>query len=152
MTTKSDADIALDFLHLIPSGRWTNYGEIAECVMAVTPERKRKLTGFIVAHQLLHGGPDQPWHRLRNAKGLFVVPGTERRNHAEVQRELDQKLRDEGCTVSGGHAHTSGHITASQLLRIADVKVERVPNVLSVEAQRRVDERVAERVARLNRG
>ena len=50
---RSDADPAHEFACRIPSGRWTNYGEIAECVIAVTPEHRRTLSGFTVANLLL---------------------------------------------------------------------------------------------------
>ena len=148
--TKSDAELALDFLRLIPSGRWTNYGEIAECVNSVTPDRPRPITGYGVALRLMpYEG--EAWHRLRNAEGVFNVAAKTPGNHADVQNRCDQRLRDEGCPVSAHHAATANHVSASQLLRLGNVRTAHVPNVLSAEAQRRVDERVAERVARLNR-
>ena len=147
--TRSDTDIALDFTRAIPSGRWTNYGEIAECVMAVTPGRTRTISGYSIALKLMHTGL-APWHGLRNTDGLFNVAHIEKRDHAAVQEECDQMLRDEGCSVSGHHANPANHVTANQLLALSGERPKYVPNMLSTEAQRQVAERVAERIARLN--
>ena len=75
MNNRSDLDVALDFLRRIPEGRWTNYGEIAECVNTI---QGTDHSGYRVAMLMLHCDASEPWHRLRNAEGVFNVPAQSR--------------------------------------------------------------------------
>ena len=153
-TNMSDGDIGVHFVELTPPGRWSDYTEYAACVTAVTPGRQRNspLNGWRMATLMLRlGSTHTPWHRCRNQEGVINPPNGHRDPEGE-RRRYAERLRAEGCPVTGGVAAGSQHITARELLALDGLDPGPAPReVLSAEAARRVAERVAERVERLNR-
>ena len=98
----SDLEIARYLVCSIPAGRWNKYGEIADAIEALSPGRELNAdsrAGWRVAMTLLPLPSDAaPWHRLRNKDGVYVPPGSPP-NAKERQREMDDRLRAEGCRV-----------------------------------------------------
>ena len=148
----SDLEIARYLVCSIPAGRWTNYGEIADAIDALSPGRELNAAsnpGWRVAMTLLPLPSDAaPWHRLRNKDGVYVPPGSPP-NAKERQREMDDRLRAEGCRVDmTGFADPRNWIGERELVRLAmpaeqRAQVEEAEHARRERVRRELEERRA---------
>lgn len=78
-----------DVVRLIPKGRVTSYGAIANYLGA---KRSARMVGW--AMNAAHGLDDVPAHRVVNRVGLLSG-----KNHFSEPDRMEQLLKDEGITV-----------------------------------------------------
>ncbi|MEQ8242585.1 MGMT family protein [Fulvivirga sp.] len=78
-----------DVVRLIPKGRVTSYGAIANYLGA---KRSARMVGW--AMNAVHGLDDVPAHRVVNRVGLLSG-----KNHFSEPDRMEQLLKDEGITV-----------------------------------------------------
>lgn len=78
-----------DVVRLIPKGRVTSYGAIANYLGA---KRSARMVGW--AMNAAHGIDDVPAHRVVNRVGLLSG-----KNHFSEPDRMEQLLKDEGITV-----------------------------------------------------
>jgi len=79
-----------DVVRLIPEGRVTNYGAIANYLGT---RRSARMVGW--AMNAAHGLPDVPAHRVVNRVGLLTG-----KNHFKTPTEMQRLLEVEGVKIS----------------------------------------------------
>lgn len=90
MQEKSFFEKVYDVVRLIPKGRVTNYGAIAEAIGA---KKAARMVGYAMnnAHSI---SPYIPAHRVLNRKGLLTG-----KNHFATPTQMEELLLKEGIKV-----------------------------------------------------